>query len=142
MSNCDSNVDVLIGSDFYWELVLGEVKRQENGLVAISSKFGWLVSGDVGVGSVVTHSNLVLQGPSIVPSTTDNEDKLENELRRFGTLSHLASLMSQLLKKAWKAFHHKSPLIFFSADIRWGYLGSGVNPVTQIMDFVSDVSIS
>ena len=83
VSNRDSNVDVLIGSDFYWELVLGEVKRQENGLVAISSKFGWLVSGpirDVGVGSVVTHSNLVLQGPSTVPGTTENEDKLENEL--------------------------------------------------------------
>ena len=121
VSNRDSNVDVLIGSDFYWELVLGEVKRQENGLVAISSKFGWLASGpirDVGVGSVVTNSNLVLQGPSTVPGTTDNEDKLENELRRFlGELSHSASLMSQLLKKAWKVFHHKSPLIFFSADI-------------------------
>ena len=69
--NHDSNVDVLIGSDFYWDLVLGEVKRQDNGLVAISSKFGWLISGpirDAGEGGVVTHSNLVAQGPSTVPA--------------------------------------------------------------------------
>jgi len=76
-----SNVDVLIGSDYYWDLVLGEIKQQDNGLVAISSKFGWLISGsirDTGDGSVATHSNLVVQGPSTY--SAHNEDKLENEL--------------------------------------------------------------
>jgi len=71
MSN-HSNADVLIGSDYY---CLGEMKRQDNGLVAISSKFGWLISGpirDTGEGSVVTHSNLAVQVPSILPAILHN----------------------------------------------------------------------
>jgi len=85
VSNC-SNIDVLIGSDYYWDLVLGEMKRQDNGLVALSSKFGWLISGpiiDAGEGIVVTHSNLVVQGPSILSVMLHTEYKSENELRRF-----------------------------------------------------------
>ena len=36
--------DILIGADLYWLLVDGEVKKKDcSGLVAIRSKFGWLV---------------------------------------------------------------------------------------------------
>ena len=90
--NHNSEIDVLIGSDFYWDLVVGEVKRQENGLVAISSKFGWLISGpirDAGEDKIVTHCNLVLQGLSTEPATVDKEDKLEMELRRFWDIESL-----------------------------------------------------
>ena len=57
---CESTVDILIGCDFYWDLVLGEIDRQENGLVAMNSKFGWLISGLVknsSKNSNFTHSN-------------------------------------------------------------------------------------
>ena len=86
-----SNIDVLVGSDFYWDLVLGEVRRQENGLVAISSKFGWLVSGPIRDADevMVTHSNLVLQGPNTGFGINEEEIKLENELRRFRDIESL-----------------------------------------------------
>jgi len=32
-SNHDSNVDVLISSGYYWDLVLGEIKWHDNGLL-------------------------------------------------------------------------------------------------------------
>ena len=38
-------VDVLIGSDYYWELVTGSVCRSERGPTAIHTKLGWVLSG-------------------------------------------------------------------------------------------------
>ena len=88
----ESTVDILIGSDFYWDLVLGEINRQKGGLVAMSSKFGWLLSGPVKNSSdisEVTHSNLVVQIPSTIPTSLDNECSLEKELRRFWDIESL-----------------------------------------------------
>ena len=36
------NIDMLIGSDFYWDIITGEVARGDDKLVALSK---WLVSG-------------------------------------------------------------------------------------------------
>ena len=42
----DSDVDVLIGADYYWDIVEGEIKRENNErLIALKSKLGWLLSG-------------------------------------------------------------------------------------------------
>ena len=79
-----------------------------------------------------SQSNLVLQGPSTVSGISGNKDKLENDSRQ-------ASLMNHLLKTVWKVFQHKLHLIFFSPDIKWGYLGSVANQATQIMDCVLDI---
>ena len=38
-------VDVLIGSDYYWELVTGSVCRSEHGTTGIHTKLGWVLSG-------------------------------------------------------------------------------------------------
>ena len=38
-------IDVLIGSDYYWELVTGSVGRGFNGLTAVHNKLGWVLSG-------------------------------------------------------------------------------------------------
>lgn len=87
----ESTVDILIGSDFYWDLVLGEINRQENRLVTMNSKFGWLISGPIKNSSEhgnFTHSNLVVQGPSTIPASLDSEHQLEKELRYFGISSH------------------------------------------------------
>ena len=42
-SNNDS-VDILVGADHYWDLVIGNVIHGRNGPTAISSKLGWLLS--------------------------------------------------------------------------------------------------
>ena len=39
-------IDVLIGADLYWFFVDGNAKKNDSSsLAALSSKFGWLVSG-------------------------------------------------------------------------------------------------
>lgn len=40
-------IDMLIGSDFYWHVVTGELIRGEKGPVAIKSTLGWILSGPV-----------------------------------------------------------------------------------------------
>lgn len=42
-------VDVLIGSDFYWEFVTGEVIRGQSGPVAVKTTLGWVLSGPAGM---------------------------------------------------------------------------------------------
>ena len=59
------NIDILIGSDFYWDVVTGDRIQAENGPVAVSSVSGWLVSGPISVtadGECYTTSNLIVQG--------------------------------------------------------------------------------
>ena len=65
-SNCsDSTVDAIIGSDYYWDIVEGEIIRGTEGLVAVRSKFGWLLSGPVKSKNCdyTTHSNVAIQRP-------------------------------------------------------------------------------
>ena len=38
-------IDLLIGSDCYWTLVTGEIRRGEAGPVAIHTRLGWVLSG-------------------------------------------------------------------------------------------------
>lgn len=40
---------ILIGGDHYWNVVSGRTERLENGLVAVESKFGWLIQGVVSI---------------------------------------------------------------------------------------------
>ena len=47
-------IDILLGSDFYWEFVTGETRRGEGGPVAISTTLGWVLSGPA---SLVRHQD-------------------------------------------------------------------------------------
>ena len=44
-------VDILIGSDYYWDLVTGVVSKSTGGPTAIYTKLGWVLSGAVMVGN-------------------------------------------------------------------------------------------
>ena len=35
-------IDVLIGSNYYWDIVTGSIIKESDGPVAMSSNFGWL----------------------------------------------------------------------------------------------------
>ena len=61
--NCGA-IDVLIGSDYYWEIVSGETVCGDCGPMAVSSKFGWLLSGSLrdSVTSDTVTSNLIISG--------------------------------------------------------------------------------
>ena len=42
----ESEIDILVGADFYWDIVDGEVKRcSSNGATILKLKLGWLLSG-------------------------------------------------------------------------------------------------
>ena len=45
-----TQVDLLIGSDFYWEFVTGKTIRGDDGPVAIETSLGWVLSGPTGLG--------------------------------------------------------------------------------------------
>ena len=40
-------VDLLIGSDVYWDIVTGKIVRGRDGLVAVNTRLGWVLSGPV-----------------------------------------------------------------------------------------------
>ena len=54
------DVDVLVGSDHYWDIVTGVVSKGVSGPTAIYTKSGWVLSGPTTNGSTSWHSaNLV-----------------------------------------------------------------------------------
>ena len=86
--NMDSqdNIDVLIGSDYYWDIITGEVARGDDKLVAVSSKFGWLVSGSTKGDSGTAHfttSNLIVQKPYDFMESQNQAIELANSLNRL-----------------------------------------------------------
>ena len=76
-------IDVLVGSDYYWEIVSSETVRGDSGPAAVLSKFGWLLSGplrdSVTSGTVV--SNVIISGDC--PFASQENDELINNLERF-----------------------------------------------------------
>ena len=84
-------IDVLIGSNFYWSIVTGEVVREENGLVAVNSKLGWLLSGpiDSQETSVLSHVNVAISGAATSQVCGDKEDVLRDSLHDFWELESL-----------------------------------------------------
>ena len=81
----NDSIDILIGSDHYWNIVHGETIRCESGPIAISSRLGWLLSGPGGesVGNA-TLSNLVITGELADYSFyTNDHDQLVNTLKDF-----------------------------------------------------------
>ena len=84
--DCDS-IDVLIGSDCYWDVVTGETLRGDSGPTAVNSKLGWLLSGpldDVTTTAVDTYvSNLIISGDIEKCHRLTQNDELKSTLKRF-----------------------------------------------------------
>ena len=89
----DVAVDILVGSDHYWNLVSGRVIRGEDGPTAIHTKLGWVLSGPVNGATqderqqnnlVTTH---VLKS-AVKPIDVTNES-LDGNLRTFWELESL-----------------------------------------------------
>ena len=95
-----ADVDILIGSDQYWQLVTGEVRRGDSGPMAIYTRLGWVLSGPV-EGSTresdplvnLVSSTHVLRCAS-EPTQPENND-LIGELKRFWDLESLAISSSE-----------------------------------------------
>ena len=108
-SEQSSDVDMLIGSDYYWDVIIGDLKRGGNGPVAVSSKFGSLLSGPMKSkrgedGYTVT--NLAIEGLRKVEliseqHTDEHDSELDKDLRLFwdteaiGIMEEAESISSQ-----------------------------------------------
>ena len=40
-------IDILLGADYYYEVVTGEIIKGDTDPTAVASKFGWLLTGPV-----------------------------------------------------------------------------------------------
>ena len=47
LSGNNGKIDIVIGSDHYWDVASGDIIRETSGPVAIKSIFGWLLSGPI-----------------------------------------------------------------------------------------------
>ena len=88
------NIDILIGSDFYFEVLTGEVVRGDSGPVAVNSKFGWVVSGPTlerGEKSDMSMANLVIEkiGSQNPYPNNENDSELSRALRKFWAIESL-----------------------------------------------------
>ena len=78
-------VDMLIGSDLYWQFATGETVRGQDGPVAVGTRLGWVLSGPA-----------VLPGPTVSLTTTHTlhvggvtNRELDANLRSFWELESL-----------------------------------------------------
>ena len=63
-------IDLLIGSDVYWDVVAGEIVRGARGPVAINTRLGWVLSGPVQM-SDVTSVNFTSSHTLRIDGSTD-----------------------------------------------------------------------
>ena len=78
-------IDVLIGSDFYWNFMIEGVAQGERGPTTINSKLGWLLSGPTHVSTCncKTVSNVIVTGGIIDASSSSDHEELTTVLRKF-----------------------------------------------------------
>ena len=80
-------IDILLGSDYYWTLLTGEVKRGSSGPVGVQTELGWVLSGPVDTPTqehnqttLVTHT---LHVENLAQTT---ESKVLDQLKSFWEL--------------------------------------------------------
>ena len=72
---------VLIGSDYYWQIVSGRVERLTESLVALESTFGWAVQGPVAVSSMTETTCMHIQ--------LSEDAQMDKQLHAFWELESL-----------------------------------------------------
>ncbi|XP_064480512.1 uncharacterized protein LOC135394016 [Ornithodoros turicata] len=77
-------IAVLIGSDYYWEVVSGKVEDLGKGLRAIETSFGWCVQGPIPTGGNVVHCD-----KTVVLRTVTQERPLEELVTKLWDLDSL-----------------------------------------------------
>jgi len=80
-------IDVLIGSDSYWDLVTGQVIRGDSGPTAIHTKVGWILSGPTDHMEVAVNLTLTSAHTLKVDTHPSLEPALDDCLKRFWDLA-------------------------------------------------------
>ncbi|KAK3754303.1 hypothetical protein QZH41_006636 [Actinostola sp. cb2023] len=82
-TNESDAIDILIGSDHYWDIVTGDIARGDNGPTAISSELGWLLSGRSESTSDHVTSNLIIARDCFDACNQNENDEFVNSLKSF-----------------------------------------------------------
>ena len=84
-SDNKKGIDILIGSNFYWNVVTDELQRGEYGSVALSNRFGWLLSGPIQTLRPVesTHVHMIISGDLDNAGPSDENNELIEMLKQF-----------------------------------------------------------
>ena len=107
-------INILLGADYYYEVVTGEIIKGDTGPTAVASKFGWLLTGPVKLrGGVPTYTaaNLVINGNGAMQLPGDNNHALTDVLRKFWDLESLGinEMMEGKEKKFMQDIKFSSP---------------------------------
>ena len=90
---CDKpkgEVDVLIGSNYYWNFVTGDIVKSSEGPVAVDSKLGWLLSGPIDSRETNLSSTcLAINGVPNNPRYDEHDDVLVGILKEFWEVESL-----------------------------------------------------
>ena len=83
-------VDLLVGSDYYWELVTGNTCRGDSGPIAIHTKVSWVLSGpSTSASSMQNAVNLSVTHVLHKGSISESCFALDEQLRKFWDLEAL-----------------------------------------------------
>lgn len=85
-------IDVLIGSDHYWQLVTGQVIHGQSGPTATDTHLGWVLSGPVC--SEANLQDLHYPAHSMLVHTSD-ASSMDNVLKNFWELESLGILPAE-----------------------------------------------
>ena len=85
------SVDILVGSDNYWQLVTGEIINGDCGPTAIKTRLGWVLTGPVEGISNHSSTNLVVTHTLTVDThvSQDSDQELDEKLKTFWDLESL-----------------------------------------------------
>ena len=77
-------IDLLIGSDYYWQLTTGRVIWGESGPVAVETRMGWVLSGPVS-----TTESCTLLTVHVMQFDSQEEESLNDTMRAFWDLESM-----------------------------------------------------
>ena len=87
----EADIDMLVGTDQYWNFVTGRPIRGDSGPTAIHTKLGWVLSGPVHY-QVPSSTTVNLTSTHVLKCQVSNHpdpDLLESKLERFWRLESL-----------------------------------------------------
>ena len=84
--------DILIGLDFYWDIITGEVIRGISGPTAVYSRLGWILSGQTVTDSSSLMTHILTTGVRAI----EDKYRLEEQLASFWELESLGILEHEL----------------------------------------------
>ena len=79
-----ATIEILVGSDQYWQLVTGEVMKGESGPTAMNTKLGWVLSGPI-ERSTVSREPVT----NLAANPLRDGAGLDNEIKKFWELEAL-----------------------------------------------------